>query len=164
MPQREACLFPFVSLLLHLFSATTACAPSWSYSLGWELILSSYLFFGFGLFLCCPWEASPRYCTIPGGNPPKKVWIRTRDNSITVRFPAIRDVIFMIDWTLIKTRERTPFGLGTVCLEEKIAEPLVEDLVEADLAGFLQILDHHRPHAWVGQDDFLACSGAENKN
>ena len=30
-------------------------------------------------------------------------------------------------------------------LEEKVAEPLVEDLVKVDLPRLLQVLDHHRP-------------------
>jgi len=46
----------------------------------------------------------------------------------------------------------------TICLEEEVAESLVEYLVEADLPSFLQILDHHRPHAGIWQQNFFAGS------
>ena len=37
------------------------------------------------------------------------------------------------------------YNVEAEVLEEKVAEPLVEDLVEVDLPRLLQVLDHHRP-------------------
>jgi hypothetical protein len=46
----------------------------------------------------------------------------------------------------------------TVCLKEEVAESLMEDLVKADLARLLQVLDHHGSHARIRQYDLLAGS------
>ena len=37
------------------------------------------------------------------------------------------------------------YNVEAEVLEEKVAEPLVEDLVEVDLPRLLQVLDHNRP-------------------
>jgi hypothetical protein len=44
------------------------------------------------------------------------------------------------------------------CLKEEVAEALVENLVKADLARLLQVLDHHGSHAGIRQDDLFAGS------